>query len=137
MVKVFTIRMATGEFDPAGSVSYTNITKAQIESPAHQALATTVADNSLVLLKNGTPSGAAMELIRELEGMDRGRYAAPVGWVDAHGNGEWGIALRCAELDGQRARLFAGCGIVADSDPEAELAEAQNKFRAMQDNLQD
>jgi menaquinone-specific isochorismate synthase len=85
----------------------------------------------------GTPSGAAMELIRELEGMDRGRYAAPVGWVDAHGNGEWGIALRCAELDGQRARLFAGCGIVADSDPEAELAEAQNKFRAMQDALED
>ena len=69
--------------------------------------------------------------------MDRGRYAAPVGWVDANGNGEWGIALRSAELDGRRARLFAGCGIVADSDPEAELAEAQNKFRAMQDALQD
>jgi menaquinone-specific isochorismate synthase len=85
----------------------------------------------------GTPSGAAMELIRELEGMDRGRYAAPVGWVDAHGNGEWGIALRCAELDGSRARLFAGCGIVADSDPAAELAEAQTKFRAMQDALED
>jgi menaquinone-specific isochorismate synthase len=85
----------------------------------------------------GTPTGTAMELIRELEGMDRGRYAAPVGWVDANGNGEWGIALRSAELDGRRARLFAGCGIVADSDPEAELAEAQNKFRAMQDALQD
>ncbi len=85
----------------------------------------------------GTPSGTAMELIRELEGMDRGRYAAPVGWVDANGNGEWGIALRSAELNGRRARLFAGCGIVADSDPEAELAEAQNKFRAMQDALQD
>jgi menaquinone-specific isochorismate synthase len=85
----------------------------------------------------GTPSGTAMELIRELEGMDRGRYAAPVGWVDANGNGEWGIALRSAELDGRRARLFAGCGIVADSDPLAELAEAQNKFRAMQDALQD
>jgi len=85
----------------------------------------------------GTPSGTAMELIRELEGMDRGRYAAPVGWVDANGNGEWGIALRSAELDGRRARLFAGCGIVADSDPVAELAEAQNKFRAMQDALQD
>ena len=77
----------------------------------------------------GTPAGAAMELIRELEGMDRGRYAGPVGWVDAHGNGEWGIALRCAELDGPRARLFAGCGIVADSDPVAELAETQVKFR--------
>ncbi len=84
----------------------------------------------------GTPAGPAMELIRELEGMDRGRYAGPVGWVDAHGNGEWGIALRCAELDGSRARLFAGCGIVADSDPGAELAEAQTKFRAMQDALQ-
>jgi menaquinone-specific isochorismate synthase len=78
-----------------------------------------------------------MELIRELERMDRGRYAGPVGWVDAHGNGEWAIALRCAELDGQRARLFAGCGIVAGSDPEAELAEAQTKFRAMQGALED
>jgi len=77
----------------------------------------------------GTPASAAMDLIRELEGMDRGRYAGPVGWVDAQGNGEWGIALRCAELDGRRARLFAGCGIVAGSDPAAELAEAQTKFR--------
>ena len=84
----------------------------------------------------GTPAGTAMELIRELEGMDRGRYAGPVGWVDARGNGEWGIALRCAELDGPRARLFAGCGIVADSDPVAELAETQVKFRPMQDALE-
>jgi len=84
----------------------------------------------------GTPAGAAMELIRELEGMDRRRYAGPVGWVDARGNGEWGIALRCAELDGPRARLFAGCGIVADSDPVAELAETQVKFRPMQDALE-
>src|ERR1700728_1851986 len=84
----------------------------------------------------GTPTGTAMELIRELEGMDRGRYAGPVGWVDAHGNGEWGIALRCAELDGPRARLFAGCGIVADSDPVAELAETQVKFRPMHDALE-
>ncbi len=78
-----------------------------------------------------------MELIRELEGMDRGRYAGPVGWIDGAGNGEWGIALRCAELDGTRARLFAGCGIVADSDPAAELAEAQTKFRPMQAALED
>jgi menaquinone-specific isochorismate synthase len=84
----------------------------------------------------GTPTSAAMELIRELEGMDRGRYAGPVGWVDAQGNGEWGIALRCAELDGPRARMFAGCGIVADSDPAAELAETQVKFRPMQDALE-
>ncbi len=79
----------------------------------------------------GTPTEAAMELIRELEGMDRGRYAGPVGWVDSAGNGEWGIALRCAEIDGPRARLFAGGGIVADSNPGAELAETVTKFRAM------
>ncbi len=79
----------------------------------------------------GTPTEPAMELIRELEGMDRGRYAGPVGWVDSAGNGEWGIALRCAELDGSRARLFAGGGIVADSDPAAELAETVTKFRVM------
>jgi menaquinone-specific isochorismate synthase len=84
----------------------------------------------------GTPADAAMELIRELEGMDRGRYAGPVGWVDARGNGEWGIALRCGQLSGRRARLFAGCGIVAGSDPAAELAEAQAKFRPMQDALE-
>jgi menaquinone-specific isochorismate synthase len=84
----------------------------------------------------GTPTGVAMDLIRELEGMDRGRYAGPVGWVDGRGNGVWGIALRCALLCGPSARLFAGCGIVADSDPAAELAEAQSKFRVMQDALE-
>ena len=84
----------------------------------------------------GTPTDAAVELIRELENMDRERYAGPVGWVDADGNGEWGIALRCAQLAGDRARLFAGCGIVAGSDPAAELAEAQVKFRPMQTALE-
>jgi menaquinone-specific isochorismate synthase len=79
----------------------------------------------------GTPTGTALELIRDLEHMDRERYAGPVGWVDADGNGEWGIALRCAQLSGRTARLFAGCGIVAGSDPAAELAEAQVKFRPM------
>jgi menaquinone-specific isochorismate synthase len=83
----------------------------------------------------GTPTGAALELIRELEHMDRERYAGPVGWVDADGNGEWGIALRCAQLSGRTARLFAGCGIVAGSDPAAELAEAQVKFRPMRGAL--
>ncbi|GGV31414.1 isochorismate synthase [Actinomadura cremea] len=83
----------------------------------------------------GTPTGTAMNLIRELEGMDRGRYAGPVGWVDARGDGEWGIALRCAQLDGPHARLFAGCGIVSDSDPAAELAEADTKFGAMRHAL--
>jgi menaquinone-specific isochorismate synthase len=86
----------------------------------------------------GTPTAAAIELIRELEGMDRGRYAGPVGWTDAAGDGEWGIALRCAELDSQdphRLRLFAGCGIVAGSDPEAELAESDAKLVPMRDAL--
>ncbi|RJL27271.1 isochorismate synthase [Bailinhaonella thermotolerans] len=84
----------------------------------------------------GTPSDVAMEAIRGLEGMDRGRYAGPVGWIDARGDGEWGIALRSAEIDGHDARLFAGCGIMADSSPAAELAEAQAKLRAMQDALE-
>jgi len=84
----------------------------------------------------GTPTDAAVELIRELEAMDRERYAGPVGWVDADGNGEWGIALRCAQLDGARARLVAGCGIVAGSDPAAELAETITKFRPMRTALE-
>lgn len=79
----------------------------------------------------GTPPGPAMDVIRELESMDRGRYAGPVGWIDAHGDGEWGLALHCGEVNGSRARLFAGCGIVAGSDPAAELAEAELKFRPM------
>ena len=74
-------------------------------------------------------------LIAEIEGMDRGRYAGPVGWMDADGDGEWGIALRSAAIDGATVRLFAGCGIVADSDPEAELAEAQAKFVPVRDAL--
>jgi menaquinone-specific isochorismate synthase len=84
----------------------------------------------------GTPTEAALELIRELERMDRGRYSGPVGWVDARGNGEWGIALRCGEIDGSRARLFAGCGIVAGSQPDAELAETETKFRPMRRALE-
>ncbi len=83
----------------------------------------------------GTPREAALAQIRELEGMDRGRYAGPVGWISADGDGELGIALRCGEVTGSRVRLFAGCGIVAGSDPEAELAEAQAKFVAMRDAL--
>jgi menaquinone-specific isochorismate synthase len=83
----------------------------------------------------GTPTESAKELIGEIEGMDRGRYAGPVGWMDASGDGEWGIALRSAEVVGRTVRLFAGCGIVADSDPEAELAEAQAKFVPVRDAI--
>jgi menaquinone-specific isochorismate synthase len=83
----------------------------------------------------GTPTAAATALIDEIEGMGRGRYAGPVGWMDAAGDGEWGLALRSAHLSGSTVRLYAGCGIVADSDPEAELAEAQAKFVPVRDAL--
>lgn len=81
----------------------------------------------------GHPRDAAIELIRKVEGFERGRYGGAVGWVDAHGAGEWAVTIRCAELDsdGCGARLVAGGGIVADSDPDAELAETQAKFQAM------
>ncbi len=79
----------------------------------------------------GTPATAARDAITELEAFDRGCYAAPVGWVDAHGDGEFAVALRCAELDGPRARLLAGAGIVAGSDPDDEWAETQTKLEPM------
>jgi menaquinone-specific isochorismate synthase len=85
----------------------------------------------------GTPTKIAVEMIAEIEGMDRGRYAGPVGWMDADGDGEFGIALRSAEIDANQVRLFAGCGIVADSDPEAELAESQAKFLPVRSALSD
>lgn len=80
----------------------------------------------------GVPRDAALDTIRELEGMDRDRYSGPVGWLDAAGDGEWALALRCAQLSGARARLFAGAGIVAGSLPEDELEETRLKLRAMQ-----
>ncbi|TCJ20839.1 isochorismate synthase [Nocardioides jejuensis] len=83
----------------------------------------------------GTPTPVARALISEIEGMDRGRYAAPVGWMDATGDGEWGIALRSGVIDGATVRLFAGCGIVGGSDPQAELAESQAKFVPVRDAL--
>lgn len=81
----------------------------------------------------GHPRTAAIELIERVEGFERGPYAGAVGWVDGAGNGTWAVALRCAELSDDRrsARLVAGGGIVADSDPLAELAETQAKFQAM------
>ena len=85
----------------------------------------------------GTPTERAMNLIREIEGMDRGHYAGPVGWFDAHGDGEFGIALRCAEVDTEAGtvRAFAGCGIVAGSVPEQELAESNAKLVPIKDAL--
>jgi menaquinone-specific isochorismate synthase len=86
----------------------------------------------------GTPTAAARTAITELEQLDRDRYAGPVGWIDADGDGEWAIALRCGRIDRddpRQIRLYAGCGIVGGSDPEAELAESVAKLVPMRDAL--
>ena len=85
----------------------------------------------------GTPTPLANALIDELEHMDRGRYAGPVGWMDASGDGEWGIALRCGMLhdDPRSITLYAGCGIVAGSDATSEVAESEAKFLPMREAL--
>jgi len=86
----------------------------------------------------GTPTPKADAAIAQIEGMDRDRYAGPVGWIDANGDGEWGIALRSAVLDENQprtVRLFAGCGIMAASDPQTELAESEAKLQPMRTAL--
>ncbi len=86
----------------------------------------------------GTPTAAARSLLADLEHLDRERYAGPVGWIDGDGDGEWAIALRCGQIletDPSQIRLFAGCGIVAGSDPAAELAESVAKLVPMRDAL--
>jgi menaquinone-specific isochorismate synthase len=87
----------------------------------------------------GTPRSAAAAAIGEIEGFSRGRYAGPVGWIDIRSDGEFAIALRCGELDKtrQKIRIYAGCGIVAGSDPEAEFAESQAKLHPMQKALEE
>jgi isochorismate synthase EntC len=79
----------------------------------------------------GEPRQAALELIEELEGIDRGWYTGPMGWMDAAEDGEFCVGLRSALLRDREAHLFAGCGIVADSDPAAELQESELKFEAL------
>jgi len=76
----------------------------------------------------GTPPDRAQALIRELEPFERGWFIGAVGWCDAAGNGEWAVTLCCAEARGNTLRLFAGAGIVAGSDPTAELDETSAKF---------
>jgi salicylate biosynthesis isochorismate synthase/menaquinone-specific isochorismate synthase len=79
----------------------------------------------------GEPQEPAIAMIPALEGMDRGWYAGAIGWTDSSGDGEFCVALRCALLRGALARLYAGCGIVRDSDPAAELAETEVKLGAL------
>jgi isochorismate synthase len=83
----------------------------------------------------GAPADRARDLIGRLESFDRGCYTGAIGWMDASGDGEWAIALRCAELEAERATLFAGAGIVAGSVAERELDETERKFRAFLDSL--
>ena len=91
----------------------------------------------------GTPTDVALAAIRRIEPFDRGRYAGPVGWIDASGDGEWAIALRCAQFADavddesgvRRVTAYAGAGIVAGSDPESELLETRVKFRPLVDAL--
>ena len=86
----------------------------------------------------GTPTDKAKNLITELEEMNRGRYAGPVGWIDVHGDGEIAIALRCGQISESKKsiQIFAGCGIVAGSDPEKEFAESQAKLMPMRTALE-
>ena len=83
----------------------------------------------------GTPRNIAFDIITEVEGMNRGRYAGPVGWIDASGDGELGIALRSGQITDRQIRIFAGCGIVAGSNPEKELEESNAKMIAMRSAL--
>jgi menaquinone-specific isochorismate synthase len=84
----------------------------------------------------GTPRNIAFDIIDEIEGMNRGRYAGPVGWIDASGDGELGIALRTGQISGKEIRIYAGCGIVAGSNPEKELEESAAKMIPMRSALQ-
>lgn len=102
----------------------------RLSSPAASALELVCAVHPTPAV-GGDPRDVALDLIAELEGTDRGAYAGPVGWVDASGNGDWVVGIRSAEVVGTTARLFAGVGVVADSDPDAELAETRAKFQAM------
>ncbi len=113
----------------------TDVTGALLESQHHV--------DAFALLKSlhpsaavcGTPRNLAFDVIDEIEGMNRGRYAGPVGWIDARGDGELGIALRSGQVTDKEIRIFAGCGIVAGSDPTVELAESNAKFSAMKSAL--
>ena len=113
----------------------TDVTGALVETPSHVDAFTILAQLHPSAAVCGTPRPQAAQLISEIEGMSRGRYAGPVGWIDAAGDGELGIALRCGEISGDSIRIFAGCGIVDESDPVIELAETYAKFAPMRSAL--
>jgi menaquinone-specific isochorismate synthase len=115
----------------------TDVTGVVNESASHADIFTLIAALHPSAAVCGTPTVKAKAGIDELEGMSRGRYAGPVGWIDARGDGEIGIALRCGLINESKdgVRIFAGCGIVAGSNPVDELAESQAKLIPMRTAL--
>ena len=113
----------------------TDVTGALVETLSHVDAFTILEQLHPSAAVCGTPRPQAAQLIAEIEEMSRGRYAGPVGWIDAAGDGELGIALRCGQINGDSIRIFAGCGIVDGSDPEIELAETYAKFAPMRSAL--
>ena len=113
----------------------TDVTGALIESKQHVDVFSLLQSLHPSAAVCGTPRNVAFDIISEIEGMSRGRYAGPVGWIDAGGDGELGIALRAGQVKEREIRIFAGCGIVAGSDPEKELEESSAKMIAMRSAL--
>ncbi len=113
----------------------TDVTGALVETLTHVDLFTLLEKLHPSAAVCGTPTPIAAALIEKIEGILRGRYAGPVGWIDASGDGELGIALRCGQISGNSIRIFAGCGIVAGSNPDLELAESNAKFIPMRSAL--
>jgi len=109
----------------------------RIEGPAVAGTTVTeiLADLHPTAAVAGTPTKAAIDLIREIEPRSRGRYAGPVGWLGSDGDGVFAIALRCGQIDGRRMTLFAGGGLVAGSEEDPELAETELKLAPMLDAL--
>ncbi|WP_242144278.1 MULTISPECIES: isochorismate synthase MenF [unclassified Bacillus cereus group] len=102
-----------------------------VEAEGDASLLTLVEELHPTPALGGTPRHVAMKLIRDVELLDRGLYGAPIGWMDEQGNGEFAVALRCGLLNGEKASLFAGCGIVMVSVPQLEYEETSLKFRPM------
>ena len=115
----------------AGNVQHlASLVEGRLSSPPASVLALVAALHPTPAVC-GWPRAEALEVIDTLEGGDRGRYAGAVGWVDVEGNGSFAVALRGIELDGHCGRLWAGSGIVADSDPETELGETRAKLQTV------
>jgi menaquinone-specific isochorismate synthase len=112
------------------------VLSAVLDEPAHPGFAGPTALQLVARVHptpavGGTPTNEAVAYIDQVEGFDRGRYAGPVGWMDARGDGSWAIGLRSAHVDGDHATMYAGVGIVAGSRPGPELQETQLKLQAL------